>query len=227
MIKTYNLVPEVYYKNSRDFQLIGRLFEAVFNSSKTSADMIKNNPLSEDSDISLLDLVTTTLGFESIHYYNVPDLVALCSSFKSIIRKKGSKSAIEDCVKILLRSQNIDEKFDVDIINDEIDVETSEPIHTYVVNIKIPYELTDIVLLEDMLDYIMPAGYNYQITYTVFSGEEASTETGVESVGVNVIVCDTEDESTISNAVDDLQETNFGIIRPYDIDSDTNEGDGD
>ena len=113
MIKTQNNVPEYYYNESRDFQLIGRIFEGVFNASKTATDTIVNTPLSSNFDSSLLDLVTKTVGFESKHKYDVPNLVALVNSFKSILRIKGTKKSIEDCVRVLLKAQNINEEFEV------------------------------------------------------------------------------------------------------------------
>ena len=48
MIKTKNLTPENYYKQSRDFQLIGRIFDFVLNYLKTNVDAVSNNPFSED-----------------------------------------------------------------------------------------------------------------------------------------------------------------------------------
>ena len=38
MIKLQNLTPEVYYKESRVFQFIGRLYDIVLNSVKTETD---------------------------------------------------------------------------------------------------------------------------------------------------------------------------------------------
>lgn len=183
MIKTQKNVPEYYYNESRDFQLIGRIFEGVFNASKTATDTIANTPLSSNFDSSLLDLVTKNIGFESKHKYDVPNLLALVNSFKSILRIKGTKKSIEDCVRVLLKAQNINERFEV--LVDSSTSELSEgTIYNREVTIYIPKEVKDIALLEDMLDYVLPAGFNYSIVITSIEGQTV----GAEAVSVDTIV---------------------------------------
>lgn len=152
MIKVYDKTPKIYSNLSRDFQLLGHIYDAIFNSVKTNIDMIAHNPLSKNSDIKLLDLLAKTLNFESKHNYNAEDLYALCTAFKTIIKKKGTKSAVEDCINLLLKAQDISKNAYVSINKDVSAIE-----------IWVPYELKDIILLEDMLDYILPAGYNYHL----------------------------------------------------------------
>lgn len=165
MISTKRNTPEIYYNESRDFQALGRTFDLIFNYLKTATDTIKNNPISKNSDIRLIDLATRTLGFESKRTYDVNDLNALCNGFKSTLMKKGSKQAIEDCVKILLKSQNIDKDFTVNIINKTETPTTSGGSIVYhrEVEIYVPSEIKDIALLEDILDYVLPTGYTYNI----------------------------------------------------------------
>lgn len=176
MIKTYRQVPEYYYNESRDFQFIGRIFEAVLNHSKTAIDCLKNNPLSRDSDPRLLDLVATTFGFESKHPYDVNDLKALCNSFASILRIKGTKKAIEDCVRVLLKSQNINEKFDVIIQTDILNGD--DTVFDRSVTIYVPSSVGDIALLEDMLDYVLPAGFTYEIVTATVVKQKPVTDIG-------------------------------------------------
>ena len=45
MIKLQNYTPEIYYKESRDFQFIGRLYDLVLNSIKTEVDLLYYLPL--------------------------------------------------------------------------------------------------------------------------------------------------------------------------------------
>jgi hypothetical protein len=182
MIKTQRQVPDYYYNESRDFQLLGRIFEAVFNHSKTGTDTIGNTPLSSNYDDSLVDLITKTVGFESKRKYDIPNLLALVNSFKGILKIKGTKKSIEDCVRVLLKAQNITEKFEVVI--DSSSVETSEEIvYNREVQIYIPKEVRDVALLEDMLDYVLPAGFNYIIIVASVSGQPI----GSDAVSVDII----------------------------------------
>lgn len=168
-ISTVKLTPSIYSRESRDYQLISRLYDAVFNHSKMNADAIEHLPLSKNSDDRLLDLVAKTLGFESKHNYNTNNLFALVSSFKKIMFHKGTIEAIKECVSMLLKSQNIDKLF---IVN--VDKEN------YAIQIFVPTQLKDIVLLEDMMSYILPAGFVYEI-YVRDIGEKEVKEKYIAS----------------------------------------------
>jgi len=182
MIKVQRNVPDYYYDESRDFQLIGRIFESVLNHSKTATDIIVNTPLSQNYDVSLIDLVTLTIGFESKRKYDVPNLMALISSFKSILKIKGTKKSIEDCVRVLLKAQNINEDFQV-VVDTSTSEVGEETIYNRDVLIYIPKEVKDVALLEDMLDYVLPAGFNYSIIIAVIEGQTV----GAEAVSVDTV----------------------------------------
>jgi hypothetical protein len=79
MIKTQLLTPEVYYKESRDFQLFGRLYDSVFNYLKTEIDLIKTFPLNNNQDTSFVELLLETLGFRNLREYQTNQLLALAS----------------------------------------------------------------------------------------------------------------------------------------------------
>ena len=160
MIRADFTVPSNYYTRSRDFQLIGRILDCVFNSSKSYSDMVQYDAICKNTDRRLLDLITKTVGFDPKRKYDETDLFILCNTFKYVIRRKGTISAVEDCVRLLLRAQNISKPFYVyDLDNGNPD----DNMKLYQLEILIPEELTDIALLEDLLDYILPTGYVYSI----------------------------------------------------------------
>ena len=66
MIKLQNLTPEIYYKQSRDFQLIGRLFDIVLNYVKTNADNLYSLPIGNDMNENLLNLLSYTLVLKQV-----------------------------------------------------------------------------------------------------------------------------------------------------------------
>lgn len=150
-MKVQNMVPEVYYKESRDFSYIGRLVEVLFNNLKTNADLVNSNLNTVDSD-DLLNSLAYTLGFKPKHKYINKDLINICSNFVNIIKNKGTKYAIEECIKILLNSQYIKGDYYIDF-NEE----------TQELMIGLPSNTQDIVLLEDIFDYILPTGCIYTI----------------------------------------------------------------
>ena len=145
LIKFQDLTPEVYYKRSRDFQYIGRLFDLVLNNAKMNTDIISSLPLNPDMDPRLLDLLALTLGFKSKHEYNTKQLAALCSIFPFVLRNKGSKLAIETACNALLNAEGITKGASIEVSNQTV-------------SIFLPSELSDLNLLKDLLNYILPAG---------------------------------------------------------------------
>jgi hypothetical protein len=203
MIDFKKLYPSVYYDKSRDFQLIGRTYEIVFNYLKTGVDTIKHDPLTTDSDEQLLDLMSYTLGFKPKHKYNTTQLVAICSALMLIMKNKGSIKSIEYALAALLKAEGITDE-------GTIHVDYSKNILT----IYCPSQLSDIVLLNDLLDYILPAGLSYNIT------RQSQTTTAYEEYPV------TSSDYTISAV---QMNTDVSIAPTYEITStmvpaDTGEG---
>lgn len=154
MIKTQNLVPEIYYNHSRDFQLLGRLYEVIFNYIKMNTDIIKQLRFLDPKSSELVDLLAMTLGFKKLHEYNTGQLSALCSIFSEILKIKGTKTSIELVIKMLLNIENIDAYYEVN---------TSKVASEHLIEIILPPELKNISLLYDILDYILPAGISCSI----------------------------------------------------------------
>lgn len=153
MIDLYTKLPQVYFNESRDFQIIAKVYEALYNYIKSNSDLISTNLDYKSFDTRLLLLLSKTLGFEAIHNYNNKSLYAVCSCFKSMMKKKGSKASIEECLKAILNAQEINEK-------PEVNVDTENCI----INILVPdQDMNDIILIEDLMNYILPAGYIYNI----------------------------------------------------------------
>lgn len=162
MVRTVNLVPEVYYNRSRDFQALGRVYDIVFNYLKTNIDVINNLPVSDTIDEKLLDLVASTLGFKQMHNYNVKHLRGLCSIFMYIVRNKGTVKAIKTVADMLLHIEGISGEAYVEVErtkkSGDADVKISPIICIYV-----PKQLTNTTLLTDVLDYVIPAGMKVEI----------------------------------------------------------------
>lgn len=154
-MKVEKLIPEVYYSQSRDFSYIGRLMEILFNYMKTAADCVSVNPDSLNIDPTTIELIALTLGFESKHVYTTRDLIYIISSFSHLINKKGTKESINHAIKLLINSQQIK----MDLLEDEDFILMSDD---YVLEIKIPSQMTDTILLEDLFDYILPTGMLYR-----------------------------------------------------------------
>ena len=117
----------------------------MLNNAKMNTDIISSLPLNPDMDPRLLDLLALTLGFKSKHEYNTKQLAALCSIFPFVLRNKGSKLAIETACNALLNAEGITKEASIEVSNQTV-------------SIFLPSELSDLNLLKDLLNYILPAG---------------------------------------------------------------------
>lgn len=206
MILLRNMVPNVYYDHSRDFQLLGRLYDIALNAVKTNTDMLFSLPLSADSDTRLLDLMTMTFGFKSKHEYNVQQLKSLCSCFAKIIRNKGNIQAIQDACNALVGAEGIKETIYVDI-------KESNPTN---ITLFVPQELSDLNLLKDLLTYILPAGTTCQIIKTLKMTKAIETTVKISSnVKYTKPIHGTETATIVASSADaDYQ--NVFARRPFD-----------
>ena len=169
MINVYNSTPKVYYNNSRDFQLLGRTTEIILNYLLTNTN--ECNALYPEG--TFLDLLLYTLGFNKEVGYSSIDLNALSKVFKYVVKHKGTKEAIKIIINLLLRSQNISDIAVVEINNMDDPFRNQSSEHTddwlYRITVYLPVDSKDFSFIEDMFDYILPAGYIYQVYYTQFS----------------------------------------------------------
>ena len=145
MIRLQDLVPNVYYEKSRDFQFIGRLFDIVLNSVKTNSDTLYNLPSGKNKDERLLNLLAFTLGFQPKHHYNSKQLEAICSVLPLVIKNKGSLNAIIIATNAILHAEGLTQSLSYSIAPRES------------ITLYLPTQLSDLTLLSDLMNYILPA----------------------------------------------------------------------
>lgn len=158
MIKTQKLTPEVYYKESRDFQFFGRLYDVLFNYLKTETDLIRSFPLNNTQNTIFAELILKTLGFRNLREYQLDQLLAVAKSWIRIIKNKGSLEAVHDVVRLILRTENLDRKYEVYVEDSFFD-----NVPTIVIRIKDLISSEETSLLEEMLNYILPIGISYVV----------------------------------------------------------------
>ena len=153
MVKTQNLTPKVYYDKSRDFQLIGRLFDLVFGYMKNASEIFTSITDTENLDSDFVDLLALTLGFEETHEYNINQLKSLCSVFSLALKNKGNITSINYLLNLLANVENYSGTLNA-VISEE---------NPYLLQLFVPAEITDLSLFEDTLKYVIPAGMSYII----------------------------------------------------------------
>lgn len=171
MIDVVKQTPLEYSKQSRDYQVLARLYTALYNINKMYIDNMQvwNN----DIDNKLTTLRSRTLNFIPKHSWDLDDLDAAMSCFKYMMRRKGTIPAIEFCLTILMRIKKLSGK-------------VSEEDGTLIVNheenkleVRIPQQLASVGVVEDLFDYLLPAG----MTYRIIEYTEVGLSNNVTSIG--------------------------------------------
>lgn len=226
LITTYNSVPKYYTRESRDFQLLGHIVDSVTNYSKLCIDSMLNLPYSFNMNTQFLDLLAKTLGFETKHQYNDKNLLALCGAFKNIVKYKGTFKAINDCINLLKTTQGITTEHYIDItLSDNIDVylknnqSVPDDVICFNLSIYLPINLVDVVLLEDMFNYILPIGF----TYTIYKNDIASSSDVTTSLKVTSSVSQSSIDTISSGKLSFSQDNNLQNINNTIVNFNNNE----
>lgn len=149
MIRFSNQVPSIYTNASRDFQYLGWLIDIVLNSIKHNIDNLYKLPILTE-DARLTELLAMTLGFKVKRNYDKTQLAALVSILPSILRYKGTESAVRMAAEVLIKSSGAIGDFSITVNGAQI-------------NVVLPEELVDVTLFIDLLDYILPAGMTCRV----------------------------------------------------------------
>lgn len=149
MIDFIKQSPPVYSKESRDYQLISRLLTALLSYSESYSNNM--SVYNDTINPKLSELRALTLNFIPKHQWPTETLNAVTSCFKYLIQSKGSIDAIRTCFYIILRFENIESDVDIKIEGKKLHIEIAENIEK-------------VGAIKDLLEYIVPAGVDYEIS---------------------------------------------------------------
>lgn len=158
MFRLQDNVPEIYVNESRDFQLVCRMMDAVQGSTKYKIDSLIHTSNTKECNASLLQHLKYKLGFFDDVDLTDEQLRFVLMGFPYIVRYKGSKKAIEDTMNLYFRLMNIPvEKKDIDIDNVNY-------------HIKIGFSSTpkDTKILDVLFKYILPTGYTVGYNFEAY-----------------------------------------------------------
>jgi len=145
-------VPDIYVNESRDFQLLCRLYDTSHQSIRFDTLTMLNALSATKANNRILPLLADRMGFKHKHHIDDNVLRYILSSFPFIIKNKGNKIGIEQAVAAILKSENSLEPpiVTIDNINHTIIIAT-------------PIDIYNKTALDDLLAYVVPAGYTYQV----------------------------------------------------------------
>lgn len=157
MIDVIAQTPIEYSKQSRDYQVIARLYTALFNINKMYIDDMSVWDANIDNKLS--HLRAKTLNFHPKHAWDYEALDAATSCLKYLVKHKGTIPAIQEAVRILERINRIKDTINGPSV--EVDY------NTYTIKIMIPKQLASMGVVEDLLELIIPIGMGYRIIETL------------------------------------------------------------
>lgn len=162
LLKLEDKTPPVYCRESRDFQLFLRLYNAVNNAVIDDTANLLNLTDSRRIKTELLPLLQTKVGFFSNYNVNSEMLRYILAAFPDIVKNKGSIEGIKQAVRVYLKVANVKTDLQVYCVTksgEKGGVYLED--HTIVIGINNTGDVHDLYILEELLKYILPVGYSY------------------------------------------------------------------
>lgn len=151
MFLVENNVPDVYVNESRDFQLVSRLYDLVFQSTRFSIDSIDYISDTEHCNEAILDLLGSKVGFFSSLKLTDSTYRKVISAFPYIIRYKGSKTGLQLILNLFMHITNSR----LTMREEQYPSTITIIFHDYMLNLD---------LLKALVEYVRPVGLliNYE-----------------------------------------------------------------
>lgn len=165
ILRVENNVPSVYCNESRDFQLLCRLYTILVNSVKYQSDSMKYLTDTYRCKSTVLPLLQTKIGFFTPEVYDDDTLRHVISGFPIMVKNKGSLLAIQQAVNMFLKIFDIRTKVIVQYTTSETtmyDIHIND--HTILIGVQSALN-KGTKLLTDMMRYAMPTGFGIYIYY--------------------------------------------------------------
>ena len=198
MFRVEHNVPEVYINESRDFQLISRLYDLVFQQVRQSTDSMELITSTKECNDSLLPLLSTKVGFFSNNELPEDIYRKVLSAFPIINRYKGSLEALKLVIYLFEQIVNTD-------ISYELKSDSAEIIF------KTYCSYTDLLL--DLLDYVRPCGYIINWHVEMSTGKLATDFIQTDNVTVNHYMLSSAGNKVVTRGSNNTSETNIGFTQ--------------
>lgn len=165
MFRVQDNVPEVYINESRDFQILARLSDVLFSGMKYDIDSMVNILDAALARDTMLELMCTKIGFFPRIHIDANVLKYIIASFPYIIKYKGTRRGVEWAVNAILKAENNPDAIGrpiITITGAEVTDGSGSQV-PYTVYIYSTIQIYNKAALKEVLRYVLPAGYNYQL----------------------------------------------------------------
>ncbi len=171
MLRTQNLVPEYYPEQSRDFQVLGRLYDYTLNALKFNVDTMTSITDTQHAKDTILPLIGDKFGIYDKQSYSNRELL---SALPNALFYKGSLKSVSILLNAYLDSLNI---FDYAVAYHSKDEVSAKQIsdmlsrnikpYTIVIVLSIAPSLVELHVLNEYLRMILPCGMLIEYVFGV------------------------------------------------------------
>ena len=165
MIRLQNSVPQEYPSQSRDFQLLCRLYDTIFNGIQFDISTITSILDTTQCRDSILPLLQTKLGLFINKEVDNYSLRYFLDVFPLLVRNKGTAKAIQQTIVTFLKVNNIVSPITIYYTTQSISLDNQYVVPDHTILIGINSSLQDSSLLDEVFKYILPAGIGYYLYY--------------------------------------------------------------
>ena len=191
MAKIFRLeqnVPDIYIKESRDFQMLCNLFDIMHSSTKFDIDTMTNILDPTLCNESVLPFLQSKLGFFTKRDFTTQELRHVLSSFKRLVKDKGSRIGIREAIEIYLKlicslgsyritvtnSKQLEQTANLQSFNQtSVEKVYNKLDNVYLIEIQLETSIKNLTVLREMLKYVLPTGYD--VHFGFYSAKEVNT----------------------------------------------------
>ena len=159
LIRTQDNVPEIYVNDSRDFQVLCRAYDVLFNMIKFDIDSMTKVLSAADIRSNVLPLLQQKLGFFTDKTIDDDSLRMVLGAFPILLKGKGSLRSIKQAINVWLKIAHLETSTEVSIFTKEGGRIGQIEMPPYTVAIGINSKTKDLTTLKEILKYIIPTGF--------------------------------------------------------------------
>ena len=185
VIRTTEVVPEVYINQSRDFQLLCRLIDIACNAAYANIEKLKFANDYEHCTSENLRKLAQKIGFEYTSNITDDELRKILSCFKYPVSYKGSLRGIQGAIRLFMNIKHIYFRYEINVTSRLTGLNMpNDTIEIIIYNIKID----NLDILSDILKYILPCGYNFSYVFAVeINDVQAVTIDYAQNIDVGIL----------------------------------------
>ena len=155
MFRVQRNVPEVYVNESRDFQLLSRLYDCWQGSVNYNVLSMVNALEPTTALDRVLELLATRVGFFPRVHLDANILRYIIASFPYILKNKGTSTGIREAVYAIMKAE-VDPKATEEVV---ITIDTPDRN----VTIATQNDIYNKIALREVMRYVLPFGYTYSL----------------------------------------------------------------